>query len=53
MKSNARVLLIADDSTDSQVKCAELARKRRRGSESFGLRVMRMMRPLNWPTSPA
>ena len=43
----------ADDSTDSQVECAELARKKRRGSESFGLRVMRMMRPLNWPTSPA
>ena len=43
----------ADDSTDSQVECAELARKRRRGSEYFGLRVMRMTRPLNWPTSPA
>ena len=43
----------ADDSTDSQVECAELARKRRRGSESFELRVIRMTRPLNWPTSPA
>ena len=43
----------ADDSTDSQVECAELARKRRRSSESFGLRVIRMTRPLNWPTSPA
>jgi len=41
------------NSIDLEVECAELVRKGTHGSESFGLRVMRMMRPLDWLTNPA